>query len=114
MNSDRRVTARVIIELLKECSMIGEMQQASYDMIREALESMRVAEYYQHKRQLKYAGKNESTDTQIRICEVALPALERAEKALEQDDFDKVITLLEKAINADGTKPTRRKVGRTK
>ncbi len=110
MNNDRRITARVIIELLKECSMIGEMQQASYDMISEALESMRVTEYYQHKRQLKYAGKNESTDTQIRICEVALPALEKAQKALEKDDFDQVVTLLQKAVDADGAKPTKRKV----
>ncbi|QFG04726.1 hypothetical protein SEA_CHICKENKING_57 [Microbacterium phage ChickenKing] len=109
MNADRRAAGQVCIELLKECATWGEMSEASYEAISVALQTMQKAEYWSLRNQSKYAGQNESTDKQIAISAVALPALERAVEAHKAEDYDKVIDELTLAITTDGTKPKTKK-----
>lgn len=109
MNKDRRVTAQVCIELLKECSEFGEMTEASYQALNEAIAVMKAAEYWSLRNQERHAGKNEATDLSIAVSRVALPALEKALAALQAEDYDTVITQLTVATTTDGTAPRRRR-----
>jgi hypothetical protein len=111
MNADRRHTGSVCIALLLECHHIGEISDESHTTISEALSSMQQAEYWQLKNQERYEGRNASTDQQLRVCRVALPALEAALAAWNQDDFDTTIEQLRLAVTTDGTtqKKTRKK-----
>ena len=109
MNQDRRVTARVCMALLQECSDIGLIGDASYVALTQSLKAMQQAEYWQLKNQSKHEGKNDPTDKQIAISRVALPALEGAVKALAEDDFAEVLAQLTIAVETDGTTPTKKK-----
>lgn len=111
MNADRRMLGRVIVSLLVECHTIGLINDESHMTVTEALTHLQQAEYWQLKNQEKHEGKNASTDSQLRICRVALPALEAARHAWDQDDFTTVMTQVELAISTDGTvpKPIRKK-----
>lgn len=106
MNADRRATAQVCIELIKECSEIGEMSEASHAALEHALKTMKQAEFWSLKNQTPHRGKNSSTDTSIRIGEVALPALEQAYSALVAEDYNTVIDQLALAATTDGTPAT--------
>ena len=110
MNKDRRHAAQLAIELLKECSAVGLISDDSHVAVTDTLKHLQQAEYWQLRGQEKHAGKNPSTDSQIAICRVALPALEAAVTAWETDDFDAVIDQLTLAVTTDGTVPTRKKV----
>ncbi|QKN87755.1 hypothetical protein IXEL_55 [Microbacterium phage Ixel] len=103
MNADRRQTGQVIIALLVECSQSGLISDESHLAATGALHSMQTAEYWQLRNQEKHEGKNASTDQQLRVCRVALPALEAAVKAWDSDDFEEVITQLTLAITTDGS-----------
>lgn len=105
MNADRRHLGHVCIALLMECNHIGEIADASHTKLSEALKHMQAQEYWQLKNQERHEGKNASTDTQLAICRLALPALEAAAKALAEDDFTEVIRHLTTAITTDGTVP---------
>ena len=105
MNVDRRSTGQVCIELMKECNEWGEITEASHSALLEAVRLMQQGEYWSLQRQEKHEGKNESTDKQIAISRVALPALEEALKALKEDDFDTAIDQLTLAITTDGKTP---------
>ena len=109
MNADRRVTAKVCIALLHECSEIGLISDESHVALSEAIKSMQNAEYWQLKNQERHEGKNDPTDKQIAISRIALPELEAAVAALKEDDFDAVLTHLTVATTTDGTKPRRSK-----
>lgn len=103
MNGDRRHTAAVCADLIKECLEIGEITETSHATLTEAIKSMTSAEFWQLKNQERHAGKNAATDKQIAICRVALPALEEAGKALAAGDMRKVIRKLDLARTTDGT-----------
>jgi hypothetical protein len=95
----------MVIELLKECSLSGEISTPSHRAVTEALQVIRQQEYWQLQNQSKHAGKNATTDKQIAICWVALPALEAAEAAWLEDDFDGVIEQLTLAVTTEGETP---------
>lgn len=113
MNADRRMIGQVCIALLHECNETGLIADASHLAVTDALKHLQQAEYWQLKNQERHEGKNATTDDQLAICRVALPALEAAVKAWNQDDFDEVITQLSLAITTDGKPPrkSRRKRG---
>lgn len=108
MNKDRRSTAQVCIELIKECSEIGEMTEQSHDAILEAVKLMKQAEYWSLRKQEPHEGKNPSTDEGIAISRVALPALEAALTALGDEDYNTVVDQLTIVVTTDGTAPTRK------
>ena len=101
MNKDRRATIQVCIELIRECAEIGEMSEASHTALGNALQQMVAGEYWSLRNMSKHEGKNESTDQQIAIAKVALPALEGAVQALAEEDYDKVLRLLRRAVKED-------------
>ena len=102
MNKDRRATARICIELIKECAEIGEMRDASHEALVEALKTMQAAEYWSLRNQAKHEGSNDSTDAQIAVSRVALPALEDAVRYVQEEDYNAVIDSLELAITTKG------------
>jgi len=69
-----------------------------------ALQVMKQEEYWSLRNQSKHAGKNPSTDVQIAISEVALPALEAAVQSISEDDYNGVLDHLNLAVTTDGTK----------
>lgn len=105
MNADRRITGRVLLELLNEGSVNGEVSDQAHEVIGEALVSLQKSEYHQLRSQEKHEGKNASTDKQIAICRVALPALEEAVHAYNRDDWDTIVSKVKLAIDTDGTVP---------
>ena len=105
MNVDRRAAGKVLIELLNEGSINGEISDQAHAVLGETLAHLQKAEYHQLRTQEKHEGKNTSTDKQIAICRVALPALEAAMHAYNSDDFAKCITGVKLAIETDGTPP---------
>lgn len=109
MNADRRVTAQVCIALLEECNHTGLIGDSTHLVLTDAIKSLTNAEYWQLKNQERHEGKNASTDTQLAICRVALPALESAKAAWDNDDFDAVIMHLKTAVTTNGKKPLRKK-----
>jgi hypothetical protein len=111
MNSQRRISGSLLIALLLECNDSGTISDENHLVATDALKSMQQDERWQLNSQEKHAGKNDSTDKQIAICNVALPALTEAIAAWNNDDFVKVIEKVKLAITTDGTvsKRTRRK-----
>ncbi|QWY84501.1 hypothetical protein SEA_CAPTAINREX_56 [Microbacterium phage CaptainRex] len=112
MNADRRIAGKVVIELLNEGSINGEISDQAHAVIGETLAHMQKQEYHQLRAQEKFEGKNASTDKQIAICRVALPALETALHAYNSDDFQECITGVKLAIETDGTVPKPKRKGR--
>lgn len=108
MNKDRRATAQVCVELIKECAAVGEMSEASHVALADALKTMQAGEYWSLRNMSKHAGRNESTDAQIAVSEVALPAIEEAVVALEAEDYNTVIDLLSLAITTEGKKTSKK------
>lgn len=108
MNKDRRGQAQLCIELMKECNEWGEISDSSYEALVASVKSMKSAEWWSLKQQMPHEGKNTSTDDQIAISRVALPALEAALEALEKEDFNMAIDQLTLAVTTDGTVPQKR------
>lgn len=96
-------------ELLKMAIEVGEISDEAHRKLAQAVEHCKTAEEWQLKSQLKHAGKNTSTDTQIAIAKVALPALEEAVLALSSDDYQAVLDGLELAVTTDGKAPARKR-----
>lgn len=109
MNVDRRAAGKVLIELLNEGSINGEISDEAHEVIGETLVHLQKSEYHQLRTQEKHEGKNASTDKQIAICRVALPALEEAVHAYNSDDFTTCAVKVKQAIETDGTVPKRRR-----
>ena len=109
MNATRRLLGAAVVSLLIECNESGTISDESHLAATNAIKHLKAEEGYQLRAQEKHAGKNESTDKQIAICSVALPALEAAWDAWNNDDFDTVITNVRIAIETDGTVPKERK-----
>lgn len=105
MNSQRRVSGNLLIALLMECNESGTISDENHEVATKALKTMQQDERWQLNSQEKHAGKNDSTDKQIAICHVALPALTEAIDAWNEDDFVTVIEKVKLAINTDGTAP---------
>lgn len=109
MNADRRVAGKVLIELLTEGHTNGEISDQAHEVVGETLGHLQKAEYHQLKAQEKFEGSNASTDKQIAICRVALPALEAALHAYNSDDFMECVIQVKLAIETDGTVPKARR-----
>ncbi|QKY80350.1 hypothetical protein SEA_MERCEDES_50 [Microbacterium phage Mercedes] len=105
MNADRRIAGKVVIELLNEGHVNGEISDQAHEVLGETLGHLQKQEYHQLRAQEKFEGKNASTDKQIAICRVALPALEKAVAAYNSDDFMECVTQVKTAIETDGTPP---------
>lgn len=114
MNADRRVAGQVVIELLNEGSINGEISDEAHAVIGETLAHLQKSEYHQLRTQEKHEGKNTSTDKQIAICRVALPALEAAMHAYNSDDFQECVIQVKLAIETDGTVPKVKRARRRK
>lgn len=112
MNADRRQTAKLVIALVQEGHENGEISDETHDVLGETLAHLHRQEHYQLRTQEKHEGKNTSTDKQIAICRVALPALEAAMHAYNSDDFQECVTQVKLAIETDGTKPKPKRKGR--
>lgn len=108
MNNDRRQTGHTLVALLIECNQTGLISDESHLVATTALKYLQQQEFFQLKSQTKYAGQNTTTDAQLAICSVALPALEAAVDAWNNDDFDTVIAQVALAVTTDG-KPVREK-----
>ncbi len=108
------MTGKVLVELLNEGSINGEISDQAHEVIGETLAGMRLAEYHQLRTQEKHEGKNPSTDKQVAICRVALPALKAAVHAYNSDDFQACVTQVKLAIETDGTVPKVRRTRRKK
>ncbi|AXQ52920.1 hypothetical protein SEA_NEFERTHENA_57 [Microbacterium phage Neferthena] len=105
MNADRRMAGRVLVELLNEGSINGEISDQAHEVIGETLAHLQKGEYHQLRSQEKYDGTSPSNTKQVAICRVALPALEAAMHAYNSDDFGECITQVTIAIETDGTPP---------
>lgn len=105
MNATRRILGNVIIALLSECSESGLISDENHLTATNAIHHLKQEESYQLRAQEKHKGTNASTDKQIAISTVALPALEKAWDAWNQDDFVECISQLTLAIETDGTVP---------
>lgn len=109
MNGDRRLIGKVIIALLNEGSVTGEISDDTHEVLGETLTELHKSEYHQLRAQEKHEGKNASTDKQIAICRVAMPALESAVYSYNNDDFVGIVEYLKVAITTDGTPPKARR-----
>jgi len=109
LNADRRQTGKVVVALLVECNEIGLINDDSHVAVTDAIKSLQQAEFWQLKNQEKHEGKNASTDQQLAVCRIALPALEKAWEAWNADDFAAVITNINLAITTDGAAPKQRR-----
>lgn len=111
MNKDRRVIAQICIELLKECNETGLINDDSHVALTDAVKHLTAQEFWQIKNQERHEGKNATTDSQLSICRVALPALEQAARELgkTEPDYTAVIDHLHLAITTDGTVPSKRR-----
>lgn len=114
MNADRRLVGRVLVELLNEGSINGEISDEAHTVIGEALVSLQKSESYQLRSQEKYDGTSPSNTKQVAICRVALPALEAAVHAYNGDDFAECMAQVKIAIETDGTVPKPRRQRRKK
>lgn len=103
MNKDRRQLGHTSLALLLECAHSGTIGDEAHLAITDALTHMQREEFHQLRAQEKHEGKNATTDKQIAISREALPALESAVKAWNNDDFELVITHLKRAVETDGT-----------
>lgn len=102
----------MVIELLNEGHTNGEISDQAHRVLGETLAHLQKAEYHQLRAQEKFEGKNASTDKQIAICRVALPALEEAVAAYDSDDFMGCVVKVKLAIETDGTSPKPKRKGR--
>lgn len=109
MNADRRIAGKVLIALLTEGAEAGEVSDETHEVIGETLAHLERTEYHQLRTQEKHEGKNTSTDKQIAICRVAMPALASATAAYNTDDFIGVVRYVKLAIETDGTVPKARR-----
>lgn len=107
MNGDRRHIGKVCVALLHEGHANEIIHDSSHVALVEAVKHLQNQEFWQLKTQSKHEGKNASTDTQLAICKIALPALELAVAALETDDYAAAITHITLAIETDGTVPAK-------
>lgn len=100
MNRERRATVTVCLELIKECADRGEMSESAYSALESTLRLIRGQEYWSLRNQKPHEGKNPSTDRQIGISEAVLPELESAHEALLAEEWEDVISRLEKVLEA--------------
>jgi len=114
MNQDRRMVGKVLIELLTEGSINGEISDKAHEVIGETLAHLHKSEYHQLRTQEKYEGKNTSTDKQVAICRIAMPALESALRAYNSDDFQECVTQVKLATETDGIPPRVKRAARAK
>lgn len=105
MNADRRQVGKIVIALLNEGAATGEIGDDSHEVLGETLAHLQRQEYHQLRAQGKFEGKNASTDKQIAICRVALPALEEAVAAYNSDDWETVVKRVTLAVETDGSAP---------
>jgi hypothetical protein len=105
---------KIVIALLKEGNDAGEVSDETHEVLGETLGHMQRQEYHQLRAQEKFEGKNASTDKQISICRVALPALEEAMAAYNNDDYAEVIEKVRLAVDTDGTPPRKVRAARAK
>lgn len=82
---------------------MGEMSESAHEVLTDAIKHLQAQEFWQTKNQERHAGNNPSTDKQLAICRIALPALELAAEALVQEDYSMVIDQLTLAITTDGS-----------
>lgn len=109
MNADRRQAGAITLALLLECAHSGTIGDEAHIAITNSLHHLQRQEFHQLRAQEKHEGKNASTDKQLAICRVALPALEEAVRAWDNDDFETVIEHVKLAIETDGTRPKKRR-----
>ena len=109
VNADRRHIGKVCVALLEEGHANEEIHDSSHVALVEAVKHLLSQEFWQLKTQSKHEGKNASTDAQLAICRLALPALELAVAALETDDYAAAMTHIKFAVETDGTVPTKKK-----
>lgn len=109
MNADRRIIGKVVIALLTEAQTTGEISDETHETVSATLDHLHRAENTQLRLQSKHAGKNPSTDKQIAICSVALPAIEEAVRAWGRGAATTVVRKLKLAIETDGQPPAPRR-----
>lgn len=90
----------VLVELLEAYQEIGVISQQTYDVLGDAAKLMQKEEYWSLRNMSKHVDKNDSTRTQVAIAEVALPLLEKAVQAWEDEDFQGMATCLQNAADA--------------
>ena len=109
MNAGRRAFIKLALELIEHCLDKGSMTEDGYVALGEAAKLMQKEEYWSLRNMTKHADKNDSTARQVAISEVALPALEAAVKAWEDEELEDMATHLRAAMNAEPPKKRSRK-----
>lgn len=77
------------------------MSEDTYVALGEAAKLMQKEEYWSLRNMSKHADKNDSTALQVAISEVALPLLEQAVKAWEDEDIHLMSELMDAAAKAE-------------
>ena len=101
MNSSRRTTINLCVELVDLCLESGSMTEQTYQAIGEAAQMIQKEEYWSLRNMSKHADKNESTAKQVAISEIALPHLEKAVELWKEEDLHEMSVLLKKARDAE-------------
>lgn len=108
MNAGRRTMIKVCVDLIELCLENGVMNESTYVALGEAAALMKKEEYWSLRNMSKHADKNDSTARQVAISELALPLLEKAVLAWQEEDLQDMATHLRNAGEAE-PKPTGKK-----
>lgn len=108
MNAGRRTTIKLCVELINLSVDSGSMTEDAYVALGDAAKLMQKEEYWSLRNMSKHVDKNDSTRTQVAIAEVALPLLEKAVQAWEDEDLQSMATHLQNAADAQ-PRPVRKK-----
>lgn len=77
------------------------MTEDAYVALGDAVKLMQKEEYWSLRNMTRHAEKNESTARQVAIAEIALPLLEKAVKAWEDEELEDMATHLRAAAEAE-------------
>lgn len=77
------------------------MSESVYQSLGEAAKLLQKEEYWSLRNMSKHADKNDSTARQVAISEIALPLLEKAVLAWQEEDLQDMATYLQQAGEAE-------------
>lgn len=92
---------KLCVDLIEMCLESGSMNESTYVALGEAAALMKKEEYWSLRNMSKHADKNDSTARQVIISELALPLLEKAVLAWQEEDLQDMATYLQQAGEAE-------------
>lgn len=101
MNAGRRAFIALALELIDHCLEKGSMTEDAYNALGDAAKLMQKEEYWSMRNMTRHVDKNDSTAKQVAIAEVALPLLEKAVQAWQDEELEDMATYLRAAAEAN-------------